>query len=333
MSRSTVSRSAAMARRSAAEIRPAVSSSRASSDGVMPSLPRPSAADQRAMDDEVGVAADRRGEMRVAPQIEAEMADIVRRIFGLALRAQHHLVDQLLVVGALDALQDLVELRGPQLRAAGQRQADGLQELAQRFLLGERGPVVDAVDQPLPLGLQRFGRCDIGLDHEFFDELVRVEPVGHDDAVDRAVGLEQDLALGQVELERLARIAAALQHLVGGPQRLQHRVEDRPGRVVGRAVDRRLRLRIGELGRRAHHDAVERMPELAAVRRKGHAHGEGRAVLLLAAASRDRWRCAPAASARRGRGNRPNCRASAPRGRARNPAAHRRRHRRSRPWR
>ena len=92
-----------------------------------------------------------------------------------------------------------------------------LQELAQRFLLGERGRVVDAVDQPLALRLQRLGRCDIGLDHELFDELVRVEPVGHDDAVDRAVGLEQDLALGQVELERLARVAAALQHLIGGP--------------------------------------------------------------------------------------------------------------------
>ena len=76
---------------------------------------------------------------------------------------------------------------------------------------------MDAVDQALPLGLERLGRGDIGLDHELFDELVRVEPLGHDDAVDRAVGLEQDLSLGQVELERLARIAAALQHLVGRP--------------------------------------------------------------------------------------------------------------------
>ena len=51
-------------------------------------------ADQRAMDDEIGVAADRRGEMRVAAQIEAEMAVILVGVFGLRLRAQHHLVDQ-----------------------------------------------------------------------------------------------------------------------------------------------------------------------------------------------------------------------------------------------
>ena len=51
-------------------------------------------ADQRAMHDEVGVAADRRGEMRVAAQIEAEMAVVLVAVFGLRLGAQHHLVDQ-----------------------------------------------------------------------------------------------------------------------------------------------------------------------------------------------------------------------------------------------
>ena len=51
-------------------------------------------ADQRAMDDEIGVAADRRGEMRIAAQVEAEMAVVLVAVFGLRLRAQHHLVDQ-----------------------------------------------------------------------------------------------------------------------------------------------------------------------------------------------------------------------------------------------
>src|SRR4029078_10925543 len=46
---------------------------------------------QRAMDDEIGVAADRRGEVRVAAQIEAEMAEIVVAILGLRLASQHYL--------------------------------------------------------------------------------------------------------------------------------------------------------------------------------------------------------------------------------------------------
>src|SRR5262249_26319760 len=54
--------------------------------------PKFECADQRAMDNEVGIAADRRSEMRVAAQIEAEMAEIFRRIFRLRLRAQDHLI-------------------------------------------------------------------------------------------------------------------------------------------------------------------------------------------------------------------------------------------------
>ena len=42
-------------------------------------------ADQPAMHDQVGIAADRRGEMRVAAQVQAEMAVVLRRVFGLRL--------------------------------------------------------------------------------------------------------------------------------------------------------------------------------------------------------------------------------------------------------
>src|SRR5438876_150548 len=51
---------------------------------------KPKRGDQAAMHDQICIATDWRGEMRVAPQVEAEMADVLRRIFGLALRAQHH---------------------------------------------------------------------------------------------------------------------------------------------------------------------------------------------------------------------------------------------------
>ena len=76
-SRSTVSRSAAMARRSATEISPAMRSSCASSCGRRPPAPRLSAEISDAVDEEVGVAADRRGEMGVAAEVEAEMADVL----------------------------------------------------------------------------------------------------------------------------------------------------------------------------------------------------------------------------------------------------------------
>ena len=78
ISRSTVSRSAAMARRSATEISPATRSRVFSSAARKPPGAEPERGDQRAMHEEVGVAADRRGEVDVAAKVQPEMADIRR---------------------------------------------------------------------------------------------------------------------------------------------------------------------------------------------------------------------------------------------------------------
>src|SRR5207302_7254217 len=126
------------------------------------------------------------------------------------------------------ALQNAVELPRPHLRTARQRQSKRMQEFAQRFLLGERGRIVDAKNERLLLAFQRLGGRDIGLDHELFDELVGVEALRDDNTVDGAVRLEQYLAFRQLEFQRLAGIAAALQRGIGIPQRPENAVEDRP---------------------------------------------------------------------------------------------------------
>ena len=107
-------------------------------------------------------------------------------------------------------------------------------------------------------------------------------PLGCRDTRHLAVGIEHDLALGQIEVERLAQGAAALERGIGLPQRRQHRLEQRRGGGIRRAVDRGLRLLVGELGARAHHDPVQRMAQLPAVRVDHHSHREGRPVLGLA---------------------------------------------------
>src|SRR5262249_1030345 len=53
----------------------------------------PQGANEAAMNDEIGITADRRGEMGVAAQVETEMPVVLGGIFGLRLGAQHHLVD------------------------------------------------------------------------------------------------------------------------------------------------------------------------------------------------------------------------------------------------
>ena len=76
-------------------------------------------ADQSAMDDEIGVAPDGRGEMRVAAQIQPEMAIVLMAVLGLRLGAQDHLVDQGLDRLPAHAAQYAVEMRGANAIAPG----------------------------------------------------------------------------------------------------------------------------------------------------------------------------------------------------------------------
>ena len=141
-------------------------------------------ADQGAVHDEIGVAADRRGEVGVAAQVEAEMAEILRRIFGLRLAAQHDLVDQPLDLAAFDLGKNAIEAVGFQHAALGQRDVDRRQKFAQRieFFLGRL--VVHAIDQRHARALASFGGGDIGQNHELFDQPVRFQPRRHDHAID-----------------------------------------------------------------------------------------------------------------------------------------------------
>ena len=132
-----------------------------------------SGADQPAMHDQVGIAADGRGEVRVAAQVQAEVAVVLGRIFGLRLRAQHHLVDELLDVLAFDLVEDAVELLGAQRAALGQRDVQRFEEFAQRLDLLQRRLVVHAIDQRHARLLERFGGRHVGEDHELLDQPVR----------------------------------------------------------------------------------------------------------------------------------------------------------------
>ena len=82
---SSASRSIVIASRSRSEVH---SPSSPSSPARGARSPPPSADEQRAVADEVGVAADRRGEVAVARRAQAGVAEVARRVVGLLERAQ-----------------------------------------------------------------------------------------------------------------------------------------------------------------------------------------------------------------------------------------------------
>ena len=96
--------------------------------------------------------------MRIFSQVKPEMSAIFRRIDRLGLGAQHHFIDDMLVVLALDRRENSVELLGHHRLAQGKLDADRLQKLGERPDLFGRGRFVDAIDErylALLLGFRR----------------------------------------------------------------------------------------------------------------------------------------------------------------------------------
>src|SRR5690606_14569609 len=88
----------------------------------------------RAVHEQIGIAANRRREMRVGREREAEVPDVLRLITRLAQRAQDDRLDELGLGLARDVLDDAVDLlrrhaARPDLESDGAQKRDELLEL------------------------------------------------------------------------------------------------------------------------------------------------------------------------------------------------------------
>ena len=166
--------------------------------------------------------------------------------------------------------------------ALRQLDADGAEKLDQIVELLDARRVVGAIKQRGMRGFERLGGGDIGEDHELLDQPMRLEPLRPPHVLEPPFGIENELALGQIEIERIALLTLDFDDRIGGVERLEHGVDQRLCRLVRPTVDRRLGLLVRELGRRAHHDAVELVRALAPVGAEDHAQRERRPVLMRA---------------------------------------------------
>jgi hypothetical protein len=128
-----------MARRSAKVIRSAVSFICLTSWSVRPSVAQAQRPDQPAVDHQVGIAPDRAGEVGVALQVQAEVADVVRIVLGLHLGAQDHLVDDVGVRSLAGLFQQLVEPVGTRRLALGPGDLQRRQEVVSAIIFSGDG--------------------------------------------------------------------------------------------------------------------------------------------------------------------------------------------------
>ena len=148
------------------------------------------------MHEQIGIAADRAGEMSIARQSEAEMTNIVGAIGGLRLAAQHHFADQLRFGRADVTTQHPIEIARMQLIAGWQRDTQRREEATQGVELGIRWRRMDPVHAGRVQAFQFLGGRDISKDHEFFDQPVTVEARAWGDAGNVALVVELDLTFG-----------------------------------------------------------------------------------------------------------------------------------------
>ncbi len=100
------------------------------------------------------------------------------------------------------------------------------------------------VEQGPPAFLQGFGGGDIGQDHELLDQAMRLQPLADRDRRDLAVRVQFHLALGQVQIQRLAPGTGACHRAVGREEGPDHRFSQGRGHLVRFAIRRCLHLRV-----------------------------------------------------------------------------------------
>ena len=235
-----------------------------------------------AVDQQVGVAPDRRGEVGVGLVGEAEVADVVRAVHRLLQRAQHHRLQQLGVGAVLDLLEQLGEVARARLVATAEPQAELLEELAQlgELVLGRR--VVDAVQRRMLAAGEKVGCAHVGGEHALLDEAVGVVAhLGHD-LRDLAVVVEDHAGFGGLEVDRAAlgtRLQQHAEELVEVLEVGQQGREFGPGRRIV-LVQRRRDLGVGQARVRPDHRGVEAVVLDLAGGRDRHVGHHGKALDL-----------------------------------------------------
>ena len=171
------------------------------------------------MHGEVGVPADRGGEMRIVAQLQPEMSQRLNAVESLRLRAQYCLADDGMHVLVIDAAQNVVEVfwlgRGLHARLEMQR----TQELAQLVGLLLCGGLVVSVDEKVSSKFLCNGA--VGGGHEFLNEPVGIKTLGRLNVNDFAGFLDANPVFEYFQFQGLSQFARFGQGVIGTPQRFE----------------------------------------------------------------------------------------------------------------
>ncbi len=204
--------------------------------GLLPFEP----GDQLAMHLQIGIAADRRGEVAIVRARQRVMSLGFGRVIGLLQAAEQPVVDRVLFRLARRFFEDALEFE-PALRLVD-RQAQAAGELGELVELEGLGVGVGAPEEEDPFCPEAGRDGLVRRQHELLDDLVALVVGGEVRAGDLALIAQLDLDLGKVQLQRttgeaaLAEDHGQLEHLAQHPS---HRGSDSGMHRRGGVHDRR----------------------------------------------------------------------------------------------
>ena len=139
------------------------------------------------MDDEIGIAADRRGEVRVVRNRQREVPDVLLGVKRALHRAQDDVGQEAFLRRPFDRLQHALQLAGTHVfEIAAQRELEFLEDLAKVLQLLRVGLLVNAEDAGLIGEDELRGDDFVRGEHELFDDAMRDVALGRLDGIDHA---------------------------------------------------------------------------------------------------------------------------------------------------
>ncbi len=157
--------------------------------------------------------------MRVMPERQAEVADVLGLINGLHHGTHDQRLDEGTLLGVPESVGDRAEVPGLHVLRQLRRHAERVQRLEQHVELFLFGFAVHTIQRAHAALLELVRHRHVGEDHALLDELVSLVAFVHVDALDAAGGVEVELGLGRVELERAAFMTCLLQRAIHIEQR------------------------------------------------------------------------------------------------------------------
>ena len=153
------------------------------------------------------------------------MPDIVRAVHRLPQGAQHRRLQQQRIRAGLDLFQQGRVILGARILATRQRKAEFLEEAVQAFQFLRCRPLVNTVQAGLLVLLKKVRSTDVGRQHAFLNDPVRVVALYRDDVFDLALLVEQHHRFDRFKVDGPTFLTRLQKYLVQRIERLQVRLQ------------------------------------------------------------------------------------------------------------